>query len=134
MPFDGTWFKIDLPTALPAHDKVGKALLLAKTRIETDGWCTYELHDGRAVCAVGAIEDVTGDEYAILRRGARRVYEWNDNPGRKQHEVVALFERAIRDQRRRKWALTKWGVSTSAIGALHRAISYLGDEKSGSRI
>lgn len=89
-----------------------KTLRVAQKRIEAR-WCQggYDMRNG-AVCAVGALQKITGkvlrdnendnDAYRILKKLVRgksfdSIEEWNDEYGRKKQEVICLFQEAIEE-------------------------------------
>lgn len=74
------------------------------------GWTQRRMWTGagetRAYCAVGAIYASTRDHnlmasarHRLSRLAGVEIMSWNDQPERKQREVIGLFERAIVEAR-----------------------------------
>lgn len=98
---------------MSANERVNEVLSKARDLIaRPGGWYqgAYESPDGRAFCALGAINRAAYefdmawsiDAYVELDcvisevwPGYASVPQFNDDPGRLQEEVVAMFEKAI---------------------------------------
>lgn len=95
MPFDGT------------TSPVTQALLDGRDRV-AKGWCQGQMRRYGAVCMVGGLYDACwmpeqrARGIALLERaisdlnlGIGQVVAFNDALGRTQHEVLAVYDRAI---------------------------------------
>jgi len=95
---------VNLPIAEPLQ--VTKDLEAAKKLLKK-GWCQEKLYCKRffgllprQYCILGALDAVAAEFqcYVIIGDGTGKfkwIGEWNDVPGRKQSEVIDLFDRAI---------------------------------------
>ena len=98
MPFDGTSYEV-------AASPVTRMLMDGKQRLQL-GWCRGTMRQRGSACMIGSLEvadfEVFVEAEKILLQAInsfghsyRSVPEFNDDPGRTQQQVLAVYDKAI---------------------------------------